>query len=192
MPKLIQPKITTPTRIVVQGRLCYVHLWEAHAAPQTDNYKYSVAVLIPKTDTDTVKAVKDAIEAAFAEGIKSKQGWKGLRPKKGTPNPLKDGDDPEMTEDYRGCWVFNASSKSRVPVLGRDRMPITNQEEVYSGCWGLVSVNFFPYDTAGNKGVSCGLNAVLKTADDKPLAARDSAKDFEGMLPEEDEGLDDM
>lgn len=190
MPKLIKPKLTG-TRVVVQGRLSYVHLWEPHAAPQTDNYKYSVAVLIPKSDTDSVEAVKSAIEAAYAEGVKSNKDWKGVRPKN-TRNPFKDGDDPEMTEDYRGCWVFNASSKSRVPILDRSQMPVTNKEEIYSGCWGLVSVNFYPYAAAGNKGVSCGLNAVLKTADDNPLAVRDSAQDFAGMLPEEDEGLDDM
>ena len=61
--------------------------------------------------------------------------------------------------------------------------------KVYSGCWGRASINFFPFNTNGNKGVGVGLNNIQKLKDDDRLgAARASAEsDFGGDDFEDDE-----
>ena len=59
---------------------------------------------------------------------------------------------------------------------------VSNEDEVYSGCYGWVSVNFFAYNNAGNRGIAAGLNNVLKTKDGEFLGGRSSAQsDFSGI-----------
>ena len=41
--------------------------------------------------------------------------------------------------------------------------------------YARVTVNFFPYDNAGSKGVACGLGNVMKTRDGEPLSGGASA-----------------
>ena len=48
-------------------RMSYVHLFKPYAAMQGQEEKYSVTVLVPKTDTDTMNRIQAAIEAAQAE-----------------------------------------------------------------------------------------------------------------------------
>ena len=43
--------------------------------------------------------------------------------------------------------------------------------------WGNVSVTFFPYASAGKKGIGCGLNGVQKTRNGDPLSGRVTAQD---------------
>lgn len=47
--------------------------------------------------------------------------------------------------------------------------------DVYSGMYARVTVNFFPYDASGNRGVGCGLGNVCKTRDGEPLGSRANA-----------------
>ena len=41
--------------------------------------------------------------------------------------------------------------------------------EIYSGIYGWVNINFYPYFFSGKKGIGCGLNHVMKTRDGQPL-----------------------
>jgi hypothetical protein len=53
-----------------------------------------------------------------------------------------------------------------------------------------VSLNAFPYNTQGNKGVSFGLNHVQKIADGEFLGGRSKAEDdFDSLDSEEEESL---
>ena len=79
------------TRITTKKvRFSYVHVFEPTAMNEGDTKKYSAAILIPKTDKATVKAIKDAIQSALELG-KSKH-FGGVLPKK-WENPLRDGDE---------------------------------------------------------------------------------------------------
>ena len=55
--------------------------------------------------------------------------------------------------------------------------PIIDATQVYSGMWGNVSVSFFAYNSAGKKGIGCGLNGLQKVRDDEPLSTRVTAQD---------------
>lgn len=156
-----------------KARLSYVHLFKPYAAMQGQEEKFSVTVLIPKTDVETMARINAAIEAAKQKGITEK--WNGACPPI-VPTPVYDGDGVRPSdgmpfgEECKGHWVFTASAKVDYPPEVVDKMgnPIINQSEVYSGMYGRVNVNFFPYSFGGKKGIGCGLGPVQKLEDGKP------------------------
>ena len=173
---------------VVTGkcRFSYVNVFQPRKSDENAEPKYELTLLIPKNDKKTYKKITDAIEAANARG-KSKFGDKWpAKPK----NTLKDGDGyKESGDEYgpecKGHWVLRASSKTKPQVVDADRQDILDTTEVYSGCYGRVSLNFYPYMVPSNKGISCGLGNVQKLADGEALgggrtsAANDFADDFD-------------
>ncbi|ABO49723.1 conserved hypothetical protein [Desulforamulus reducens MI-1] len=166
---------------VVTGkvRLSYANVWEPRAAEEGQDPKYSLCILIPKSDTATLRKVKAAIDAAKEAG---KSLWGGKIP----PNlklPLRDGDiDRPDQPEYAGHFFLNANSKQKPGIVDKNVNPILDQSEVYSGCYGRVSVNFFPFNQKGNKGVGCGLMNIQKVADGEPLSGRTRPEDdFEAI-----------
>ena len=116
--------------------------------------------------------------------------WGGKEPKK-LDLPLRDGDtDKEDDDVYADHFFINAKATTRPGVIDRDKSPIVDEEEMYSGVWAVVSVTFFPYDVSGNRGVAVGLNNVMKYKDDTRLGGRSSAEsDFAEIDTEDDEDL---
>lgn len=187
MPKKFKP-VVNETTLYVQGRLSYAHLLEPYAPKDSDDKAYSTVVLIDKDDTASINAINKAVEAAIAKGIGTK--WNNKKPRV-IAHPLHDGDDKEA-EDFHGKMYFNCKAKRAPAVLDRKKQPIMNAEEVYSGMWGIVCVNMFPYYNTGKAGVSAGLNAVLKTADDEAFSGGSGARAFDSIdIGEEDDDLDD-
>ena len=168
-----------PTRVVTgKVRLSYVHLFEAYTSdPEEQEARYSVTILIPKKDKATLAKINAALEAAKEEGKKTK--WDGKIP----PNfksTLHDGDeeaDLERNPEYAGHMYMAMSSKQRPGVVDQDLNPILDSTAVYSGCYGRVSINAFPFAAKGNKGVSFGLNNVQFLEDGEPLGGRTRAED---------------
>lgn len=168
---------------VVTGkvRFCYEHVFEPTAVDENAEPKYSVCILIPKTDTVTVEKIKRAIEAAKIEG-KSKLADKNGRIPATLKTPLRDGDE-ERSDDpvYAGCYFINANSMRKPSVVDRNLDPIMSRDEFYSGCYGRVSINFYAYNVS-SKGIAAGLNNIQKLEDGEPLAG--------GSTPEDDFGGD--
>lgn len=180
---------------VVTGkvRLSFCQLFEAKS---TDGGapKYSVQLLIPKSDTATLGKIKAAMNEA-AENFRKKNGAAALP---ANPiNPLHDGDGvkPSSGELYgpecKGCYVMSVSCAEAQPPVVVDAFGnrITDPGEVYSGCYGRASINFYGYSNK-KKGIGAGLLAVQKLHDGDPLGgARGSADDFnDGYV---DVGMDD-
>jgi hypothetical protein len=166
----------TQTTKVVTGvvRLSYAHLFEPTSINEGEDKKYSVSILIPKKDKETIAKIEAAIAAATEQG---KAKWGGKIPAK-LKLPLRDGDEDRPDDDaYVGHYFINASTKSKPGVVDKDLNPVLDQEEVYSGCYGRVSINFYPFEASGNKGVAAGLNNVQKLKDGEPLAGKASAQD---------------
>lgn len=183
---------TTPSKTkVITGRcrLSYVHVFEPFSADPDQPEKYSVVVMVPKSDTATLKKLKAAQKAALENGVSSKFG--GRLPKE-WHSTIKDGDDEDVLEknpEYEGYWVFSASAKTKPGIVDRAKNEIEDSTEVYSGCFARVSLNAFPYNNKGNKGVSFGLNHIQKLADGDYLGGRSRAEDdFDDDL--EDDELD--
>ena len=163
-------------------RFSYCNLFEPKAPLNNPNGepKYSVTILVPKTNTAAKAAIDQAIAQAIEAGVSTK--WQGVRP----PMPaicVHDGDGPRpsdgqpFSEECHGCWVFTASSKQQPFVVDAMVQNIIDPRQVYSGMWGNVNVNFFAYNSAGKKGIGCGLNGVQKVRDGEPLGGRVTAQD---------------
>ena len=169
MAKVHGTKVTTGV-----VRLSYANVWEPRSINGSDP-KYSCSILIPKNDTETVEAIKAAIEQAIQDGIASK--WNGKKPA-GLKLPLRDGDeDRPDDENYKGMYFINANSKQPPQIVDRAVKPILDQTEVYSGCYVRVSVNFYAFNQNGNRGVACGLGNIQKVKDGDSLMGRSNAAD---------------
>ena len=166
-------------------RLSYFHGWEPtsiNGGPE----RYSVSVLIPKDDKETVKAINDAIDAAIEEGIAK---FGGKKPNKAAIKlPLRDGDTEREDEAYAGHWFINANSKTAPQIVDKAVKPILDREEVYSGCYARVSLNFYAFNSNGNKGIACGLGNIQKIRDGESLGGRSSATD-DFSIEEDDDFL---
>ena len=150
-----------------KARLSYANLFTPKAAKGSDKLKYSVSVLIPKSDKETLARINKAIAYAKEQGKSAK--WGGKIPAK-LVEPLHDGDiDREDDPVYKNSYYFNAKSDRPPIVIDRMKNEILDPLEVYSGCYGRVNVSFYAYNFEGNKGVAVGLNAVQKVADGEPL-----------------------
>lgn len=167
-------------------RLSYAHLFEAHAI-EGNEPKYSVSVIIPKSDTETLKAIKAAVDEAKEQG-KAKFGGKIPATLK---TPLRDGDVERPDEGaYANCYFLNANSKNKPGIVDINVQPILDATEVYSGCYARLTLNFYPYSASGNKGIAAGLGNVQKLADGEPLGGFTRAEDdFEALESAEDDFL---
>lgn len=172
------------TKVIVPCRFSYLHCWEAESINGGEP-KYSVSAIIPKSDTETISKIKAAVEAAKKEAVSK---WGGKVPAN-LKLPLRDGDiDRPDDEAYANSYFFNANSRQAPQVVDAKVQPILDQSEVYSGCYGNISVNFYGYNSNGNRGVAAGLGNIQKIQDGEALSSRSTAnEDFETV--EEDEFL---
>lgn len=166
-------------------RFSYCNLFQPQARPGQEP-KYSVTILVPKSNTGAKAAIDQAIAQAIEAGVS--KCWNGVRP----PQPaicVHDGDGARPSdgqpfgEECRGCWVFTAASKKKPFVVDAQVQNIIDPTQVYSGMWGNVNVNFFPYNSNGKKGIGCGLNGVQKTQDGEPLGGRVTAQEAFQPVP---------
>lgn len=166
------------TRVVTgKVRLSYVHLFEPYSNDPEKEPKYSVTILIPKSDKTTLGKIEKAIAQAKEDGKASKFGGK-IPPNLSTT--LHDGDeeaDLEKSPEYAGHMYMAMSSKARPGIVDQDLNAILDSTAVYSGCYARVSINAFPYNTSGKKGISFGLNNVQFLEDGEPLGGRTRAED---------------
>lgn len=155
-------------------RLSYFHGWDP-VSINNGPEKYSVSVLIPKDDVETINAINKAIDAAIEEGIAK---FGGKKPNKAAIKiPLRDGDVERDDEAYKGHYFLNANSITAPQIVDKAVKPILDREEVYSGCYARVSLSFYAFNSNGNKGVACGLGNIQKIRDGEPLGGRTSAAD---------------
>ena len=162
---------------VVTGlvRLSYANVWKPKAANENAQPKYSVSIIIPN----------DAIDAAIEEGIGK---FGGKKPNKAAIKlPLRDGDvEREDDEAYANSYFVNANSVTPPQIVDAHVQPILERSEVYSGVYARVSINFYAFNSNGNKGIACGLGNIQKVKDGEPLGGRtNAADDFEAVADEE-------
>ncbi len=167
-------KIINGTRVVTNKvRLSYANVWEKksiNGGPE----KYSCSLIVDKDDKETLECINKAIDNAIDAGI-SKFG--GKKPNKASIKlPLRDGAEKD-DENYDGKYFINCNSQQKPQIVGPDKMPITDETEVYSGCYAKVSISFYAFNQAGNRGIACGLGNIMKLEDGEPLGSYTSAAD---------------
>ena len=193
---------TNPAHVVTgKVRFSYEHIMKPYANTTNDPNaapKYSVTVLVPKTDAATYARLNAGIQAAKQKGLMDKK-YKEGTPLDKLPTPIYDGDGfradgyTPFGAECKGCWVFTAScGQDRKPaVVDAAGNPIIDPTEIYSGIYGRVSVDFFAYNFAGKQGVGCSLVNVQKLTDGEPLgASRPTAEDdFGAIFGDDDDPL---
>lgn len=173
-------KILNPTKVITgpTTRWSYANVWD----PKSINGgapKYSVSLIIPKSDTKTVEKIQAAIQAAYEEGqSKLKGNGKSVPALSVLKTPLRDGD-MERPDDpaYADSYFINANSATAPGIVDADRNPIMERSEVYSGVYGRASINLYAFNSNGNKGIACGLNNLQKIRDGEPLGGKSRAED---------------
>lgn len=173
-------KFINPTKVItgVNTRWSYVNAWE----PKSINGgapKYSVSLIIPKSDTKTIEKIQAAIQAAYDEGQgKLKGNGKSVPALSVLKTPLRDGDAERPDDEaYADSYFINANSGTAPGSVDADRQPILERSEVYSGVYGRASINFYAFNSNGNKGIACGLNNLQKIKDGGPLGGKSRAED---------------
>jgi hypothetical protein len=163
--------------------LSYFHGWEP-VSINGGEPKYSVSVLIPKTDKATLDAISKAVDTAIEDGVAK---FGGKKPNKAALKmPVRDGDLEREDEAYKGHYFINANSKTAPQIVDKTVKPILDREEVYSGCYGRVSLNFYAFNSNGNKGVACGLGNIQKIKDGESLGNRSTAAEDFTTLEDDD------
>lgn len=163
-------------------RLSYANIFEPKSINGSDP-KYSVSLIIPEDDTQQIKIVEQAIANAIEAG-KSKLVDKNGKVPATIKKPLRSGDeDRPDDENYAGSFFLNANSTTAPKVVGLEKDVTSGKaihlgsDEVYSGCYARVSINFYAYNTNGNKGIACGLGNIQKVMDGERLGGGSSAED---------------
>lgn len=178
---------TKPANQITIGpvRFSYAHVFTPFSFDNDPSKaQYSVCVLIDKKDTKTIDKVQNAIDYAMDQGKTSK--WNGS-----IPNnlwfPLRDGDDEKEGDPaYKGKLFLNAKTKTQPTVVDRQVQRIIDPNEFYSGCYGNVSLSFYPFSASGNKGVGVGLRNIQKTRDGERFGGGSSAEDDFTVLSDDE------
>lgn len=181
MRNIVATATPSPTKVITgRVRLSYVQLFQAKQFNENQKAKYSCVILVPKDDTATINKIKAAQKAALKDGEskvfggKIPSGWK---------NTFRDADSPEEADtleanpEYANHYFMSVSNPQKPGIIDRDKEPITDPQDLYSGCYARVSLNAYAFNQQGNKGVSFGLNNVQKLADGEPLGNISRAED---------------
>ena len=180
-------KFNNPTKVItgINTRWSYVNAWE----PKSINGgapKYSVSLIIPKSETKPLQTLRAAIPAAYEDGQRTRKGnGRSVPALSALKTPLRDGDAERPDDEaYANSYFVNANSGTAPGIVDADRNPILERSEVYSGVYGRASINFYAFNSNGNKGIACGLNNLQKIRDGEPLGGKSRAEDD---FAEEDE-----
>ena len=156
-------KFNNPTKVItgVNTRWSYANVWQAKSI-NGGTPKFSVSLIIPKSDTATVEKIKAAIKAAYEEGeSKLKGNGKSVPALSVIKTPLRDGDTERPDDEaYKNCYFINANSATAPGIVD-----------------GRASINFYAFNSNGNKGIACGLNNLQKIRDGEPLGGKSRAED---------------
>lgn len=171
-------KLANPMKVITgkDTRWSYANVWEAKSI-NGGTPKFSVSLIVPKSDKVTVEKIKNAIQAAYEEGqAKLKGNGRSVPPLTAIKTPLRDGD-TERPDDpaYANAYFINANSATAPGIVDADCNPILSRSEVYSGVYGRASISFYAFNSNGNKGIACGLNNLQKIRDGEPLGGKASA-----------------
>ena len=180
-----------PTKVITGKHtvFSYLNVNEPKTPMGGGTPKYSVSLIIPKSDTVTIAKVKAAIKAAYDEGQSKLKGNSKFVPDLADlKTPLRDGDKERRGDEaYANSFFLNANSTTKPGVVDADLQPILDTSELYSGIIGRASINFYAFNSNGNKGIACGLNNLQKLADGTPLGGHSRAEDDFADLDDDDE-----
>ncbi len=181
-------RLLSDTKVLTgKVRFSYVNVFEPRAMEGSTDEKYSVCLIIPKSDVATINSIKKAMKTAAQNGKITK--FNGNIPSD-YHSIFRDGDVDRLDDEvFHDCYFINANCKTRPEVVDKYKKPITNPKDFYSGCYGHATAVFYPYNSNGNQGVACGLGNIMKTDEGEFLGGRVSAvSDFADIVVDDELG----
>lgn len=176
------------TRVIGRFRLSYANIWKPKSFDSSQEPKYSAALLFPKSDEELYSLINEAVEEAMKQG---EERWgKGFRDKaKANSIVIKNGDDKD-DEAYADHWFIQASSKNKPGIVGRDREPLTDEEDLVSGYYVNASINLYPYNHPVRRGIGIGLGNIQKVrgrSEDRLIGGPSARDEFDDIQDEDDD-----
>ena len=181
-------KFINPTKVVTgKCTFSYLNCWDPKSI-NGSTPKFSVSLIIPKSDTKTVNKIKEAIKAAYEEGNSKLKGNSRSVPALSViKTPLRDGDAERPDDEaYKNSYFINANSPTAPGIVDANCNQIIDRSEMYSGVQGRASINFYAFNSNGNRGIACGLNNLQKLSDGAPLGGKSRAEDDFSTSDDED------
>lgn len=169
----------------IRGSFC--HILEPYAQNEGDDPKYSMQILVPKSDKATISKIESAMEAAKDEAVKKGK----FKANAKIDTVWRDGDEEFDTFDtprpeLQGHMFFSARSKDKPGFIDSKGREITDPALAGSGNYFRVSVSFFGYSFNGKRGISAALNNVLFIEEGESLGGTraSASSDFSDFLEE--------
>lgn len=174
---MAEPKTARSIIITPEFRGSYVNVVRPRAIEEGKEPEYSITVVLPKNHPQW-KQFLARIEADVSKVLKAKFGQDTLPHSKLKHWPIQDGDASD-NPDWAGHWTMRLKNKSKPGALDKNtKQPLLFEEQLYSGAWYIASMNVYAWEhKTGGRGVSFGLNNLLKTKDDEQFTSRSKAED---------------
>ena len=167
----LNKKISDTAVRIGEVRFSYPYVFEPRVNPNGGKAKYSCCLLIGKDNKEALQMIEDATRAAAKKG--ADKFWGGKVPAT-AKKPLHDGDEEKPDDPaFAGMMFINASNQYKPEVSMRDEfgiVQITDPQDFYAGCYGAVTLEFFPYNQPTSKGISASLGCLIKLREGEHLA----------------------
>jgi len=176
----------------------YVNILESRALPgDEEKLAWGMQCMFPKDGEGVTEWVND-LKKIYVQVLIDKFGQEKAKEMAGVISkkrkfPLRDGDDPSDTdglanaEQLIGHYFLNSNNQFRQPYIigpaGKRLDPdALDADDIYSGAYYRVMLEFWYYDKKGNKGISTSLAAVMKIKDGANLGAGTTSSEAEGAF----------
>ncbi len=157
-------------------RIMYAHVFSPRRNEDGTDGKFGCCAVWSK-DNAAINALTNGGVTAAKAGAKDK----GIKLPANCKTPIRDGDlDHPDDPDFAGCYFMNVSAQKKPGLYVRQEdgtiVPALDDEDIYSGCYAVMTLNFYAYDHSGNKGVAAGLNNLMKVRDGERLSGGSTAQ----------------
>lgn len=167
-------------------RINYPNLFEPKMVDLSNEKRYSVVILIPKSDIQTIEKIKEAIKL---EKNKLLENFKNIDLDE-IKLPLRDGDiEKGDIKEYENHYFINATSKYKPGIVDKKLNKIDDEKEIYPGCYVRASINFYYFNKAGQVGIGCGINNIQKLADGEYIHINSRPEDDFSIIEDDLEDL---
>lgn len=154
-------------------RINYPNLFIPRKVEYSDESRYSVSILIPKNDIETMEKINETIFKSKEKGLLV---WGDIP--ENIKTPLRDGDlEKPDNENYKNHYFINATSKFKPGVVDKRIKEIKNPEEIYPGCYCRASIEFYPFNINNQCGIGCSIKNLQKVSDGERILINSRPED---------------
>lgn len=161
-------------------RLSYPNVWKTKYNQLAKRDQYDIQMIFDKATCK--EALMPLVKLMNDLAI-----WKWGNKPAGFLNPFKDGDTVkdsagtflhEKNPAFKGAILLSSWSKLAPGVMDpTGKNPITQQDEIYGGCFCRAQLNGYAYEKGQNRGVSFGLLHIQKIKDGEHFGNRTRPED---------------